>query len=96
MLWKWKTGRRVRRYELWDRIISFSFHKGWSSLSYAKGGKKGSTEVPFIIIFRELKQLLLQILLGNLPPQKNKKKLSFIYLVPTRSNSHLKVFHTGN
>lgn len=46
------------------------------------------------LIFRELKQLLLQILLGNPPPKK--LKIKFICLVPTHSNSHLKVLHTGN
>ena len=32
------------------RYYRLSFHKGWSSVPYAKGDKTGSTEAPFLSI----------------------------------------------
>lgn len=33
---------------VWNGIVSFPFHKRWSSPCYGKGDKKGSSAAPFL------------------------------------------------
>lgn len=87
----WKGGCGAINYGI--ELSPFLFIKDGPACPMLKEARKEAQKY-LSLIFRELKQLLLQILLGNPPPKK--LKIKFIYLVPTRSNSHLKVLHIGN
>lgn len=47
------------------RCFLLSFHKGWSSVSYAKGRTKGSTEASLVGILRFRPALIIKVIPGH-------------------------------